>query len=76
MALRRLFDGQVKIPTRGASKNIRVLLAGYRMNGINGLSTIQFCEAQIEYMLANGVSQNAECIDEYRNQIELERGRL
>ena len=64
------------IPKSNLPNSVRVMLAGYKQNGGVDLSTIQFCEAQVKYMLENGIPESNAIIDEYRNQIELERGRL
>ena len=66
----------VQIPISRVSTAVRVMLDGYKINGGIGLSTIKFCEAQIAYMIDNGIQSFHPIIQEYRNQIELERGRV
>lgn len=64
------------VPKRNISEAVKVMIAGYKQNGSRGLSTIAFCEAQIEFMADNGIARNHPIVNEYRNQIELERGRV
>ena len=51
-------------------------IKAYNKNITRGLTTIQFCEAMVSDMLADGISEAEPMIEEYRNQIELERGRV
>ena len=63
-------------PRFAVSTAVRVMLDGYKVNGGNGLSTLQFCEAQIKYMLDNGISANHPIVDEYRMAADRERMKL
>lgn len=66
----------VPIPTSRISTAVRVMLDGYKVNGGRGLSDLQFCEAQIKYLLENGISPNHPVVDEYRMAADKERMKL
>lgn len=63
-------------PKFAVSTAVRVMLDGYKVNGGRGLSTLQFCEAQIKYLLENGISANHPVVDEYRAAADKERMKL
>ncbi len=66
----------VSIPSSRVSTAVRVLLDGYKVNGGRGLSTIQFCDAQVKHLLENGISPNHPVVDEYRAAADKERMKL
>lgn len=66
----------VPIPTSHISTAVRVMLDGYKVNGGRGLSDLQFCEAQISYLLENKISPNHPLVDQYRIEADKERMKL
>jgi hypothetical protein len=52
------------------------MLDGYKINGGQGKTTLQFCDAQTQYLLNAGVSPDHPIVDEYRQTADRERMKL